>query len=269
MVNLSAFSNLDTGSLVNGVSFDFIDRGENSLVVTIGDSWTWGQDMTPNNNNTLRLQNNYGMHLARSLNADWLSLGQNGSGNFWMYDRIQELANIIPELHYQRIFVICTLTETGRAVASRQDIDFYNFFKHNRPGEFLLYLNSICVDKITTMLAPFNNVVLRIGANFVDYLGPSNEFLMPKSWLEIMCTYYQIPYTGTCYIVSPWVFDDLYQLKDLVPPEKINDYLDLINSLVDSALHREKLMCSVPDIRHLHPQLTGHKLWADYVLQNI
>jgi len=274
MVNLEKFSIVDTGHKTKNIfkyacPFDYISASSNILVVTVGDSWTWGSDMTTDDNNNYRLQNHYGNLIARAYNADWLNLGQGGSGNFWMYDRVQELANIIPELHYQRIFVICTLTETGRAIITRQDIDFYNFFKHNSLDEFLLHLNSICVNNITTMLEPFNNVVLRIGTNFVDYLGPSNEFLMPKSWLELMCTYYQIPYTGKCYIVSPWVFDELQQLKNLVPPNKINAYLDLLNSLVDRALHRELLIRSVPDIRCHHPQATSHKLWADYILQNI
>jgi hypothetical protein len=225
--------------------------------------------MTPTDNNQHRLNNHYGQIIATQLGSDWLNLGQGGSGNFWMYDRVRELAQVIPTLNYKSILVVCTLTETGRAIESRCDIDFVSFFKHNAPKDLLQYLNTICVHNVVSALEPFEHVTLRIGTNFVDYLGPASKHILATSWTELLCHKYNIPYTGPCYVVSPWVFDGLHQLKNLVPPEKINDYLDLINSLVDRALHRELLIRSVPDIRCHHPQATSHKLWADYILQNI
>lgn len=266
------FSVVDSGHYRNHNSnrpYDFINNNSNVLTVTVGDSWTWGADMTPNDDPEHRLTCAFGSLISNELNSDWLNLAQCGSGNFWLYDRIAELIKIIPNLQYQHIYIICTLTETGRAIDSRLDIDFYSFFKHNRPEDFITYINNICVDKIVTMLASINNVTLRIGTNFVDYVGCDNQYLMPKSWLELMCNYYQFPYTGTCCIVSPWVIEDLRRLEVLVPESKRNEFIDFLNGVLDNALQRERFIKSVPDITLLHPGSTGHKIWADYILQMI
>lgn len=274
MVNLSVFSVVDTGhnatkNLKNSYPFDFINKGGKNLVVTIGDSWTWGADMTFDDNNDHRLANNFGNHLSDNLDADWLSLGQGGSGNFWMYDRIGELARIIPEMTYDTIYVICTLTETGRAISDRRDIDFYNFFRENHPSELIKYLNNLCVDNIISLLSGFDNVVLRIGTNFVDYLGDDNKYLMPTPWLELMCKKYSINYTGNCQIVGPWVIDAFKQMINLVPEENHSDYLNLIDNLLDQALLRKHIIESVPDIYCYHPKALSHKLWADYILKSL
>ena len=274
MVNLSVFSVVDTGhnaikNLQNTYPFDFINRGKRNLVVTVGDSWTWGADMTPDNNNEYRIKHHFGRLLADNLNADWLSLAQSGSGNFWMYDRIKELATVIPKLAYDRIYVVCTLTETGRAVSTRQDIDFYKFFQHNHPNEFIKYLNNLCVDNIVSALKPFDNIVLKVGTNFVDYLGNDYDFIMPTPWLELMCQRHNIEYTDNCQIVSSWVIDEFKQLGNLVPGTQLNNYLNLLNSLLDSALKRRNLVRSVPDTNYSHPMAQSHKLWADYVLKSM
>lgn len=273
MVNLSAFAVVDTGHTTTKFArpfpFDFISCNGKDLVVTVGDSWTWGADMSPDNNNEYRLKNHFGHHVAQKLNADWLNLGQNGSGNFWMYDRIRELAGLLPNLKYQRIYIICTLTETGRAINSSVDIDFYSFFKLNPTDRFVEYLNNLCVDNIIQALSPFNNVSLHIGTNFVDYLGKPHNVVLPTPWLELICQHYQQTYVGNCQIVSPQVIEELRQLKDLVPSTKHNDYLQLLNNLLENALQRERTIASLPGINRLHPDAHCHRLWAEYILKSV
>ena len=283
MVNLEKFSIVDTGhSTKNPIKyacpFDFVSAASEVLVVTVGDSWTWGLDMTPNDDNTHRLQHHYGSVIARALSADWLNLGQGGSGNFWLYDRVQELAEIIPTLNYQHIYVICTFTETGRAVASRQDIDFYHFLHHNPVDQFLPYLNQVCIDRVISALALFDNVTLRIGTNFVDYIGPHCDAVLPQSWLELLCNQHNVPYTESCCVVSSWVIDSLQQLIALAPDRV--EYMKFLNSLVDPAIARANLFRQVPGIKYIgdlkngsaiggHPKASGHQVWADYILKNL
>jgi len=247
---------------------DFVSFNKKRLVVTVGDSWSWGADMSYNNNDSYRINNHFGTTIAKSLNADWLSLSQCGSGNFWMLDKIQELAKIISKLDYQHIYIICTLTETGRAIFTRQDVDFYSFFKDNHLDKFIAFLNNTCVDNIVTALSSFTNVTLRVGTNFVDYVGDDRDFLLQSPWLKLMCRHHQMSYTGNCQIVSPWVLDDLYQLKGLMPLQKFNNLLTMLTDLTSIALERETLICTVPGIRHLHPDACGHQLWANYVLNS-
>ena len=60
--------------------FDFVDRNSDTLVVTVGDSWTWGADL----DSDLRLQQVYGNLVSHHLSADFLNLGQSGSNNFFI-----------------------------------------------------------------------------------------------------------------------------------------------------------------------------------------
>jgi len=283
MVNLEKFSIVDTGHstrnpIKHACPFDFVSATSDVLVVTVGDSWTWGCDMTPNDDNTHRLQHHYGSIIARAYSADWLNLGQGGSGNFWLYDRVREFAAMIPTLHYKHIYVICTFTETGRAVDSRLEIDFYHFLNHNPVDQFLLYLNQVCVDNVISALAPFDNVTLLIGTNFVDYVGPHRNSILPQSWLELLCNQHSVPYTKSCCVVSSWVIDSLQQLIDLAPDRVA--YIKLLDSLINPAIDRANLLRQVPGIQYTvdpqrgsvnsgHPTAPGHQVWADYILKNL
>jgi hypothetical protein len=268
LVNLDNFSLVYTGNTVTR-PYSFVNLQGKNLVVTMGDSWTWGSDMTLDDNHEHRLQNHFGQRLAQEWSADWLNIAQGGSGNFWLYDRVEELAKVIPTLDYQHIYVVCTLTEIGRAVQARTDIDFYNFFVENDIKDFLFFLNNLCAEKIIQYLQPFDNVTLKIGTNFVNYLGNPYNVLLPRTWLELMCEHCGVDYSGICHVVSPWALGELRALIDLVPEHKHNDYLSMLNELVDSALQRERLLRSLPITRNLHPTAPGHGIWANYILQNI
>ena len=47
--------------------------GSDSLVITVGDSWTWGDDLTPNNDNEYRKQLVYGTQIAKKFKFDFLN----------------------------------------------------------------------------------------------------------------------------------------------------------------------------------------------------
>lgn len=283
MVDVTKFTVVDTGhttrnNIKKNCPFDFIGGGHQTCVITLGDSWTWGCDMTVNDHESTRLSNHYGRVIANSIGADWCNIAQGGSGNFWIYDRVRELANMIPELHYNKIYVICTFTETGRAIEARQDIDFYSWFKNNNIDKFVPWLNNLCVEKILASLQHFQNVKSFIGTNFVDWSGYSYHNLLSKSWLQCLCEHYGIDYNHNCQIVSSWVMEGFRTLSNLT--QDPNAYLDMINTWVDIAIKRANLLRTIPDMKLTvnpstnrvntgHPGVLGHKLWAEYILRNL
>jgi len=97
-------------------SFDFIGNGSKTLVVTVGESWTWGSDITVDNDKETRLSKVYGRLIAEQLNSDWLNLSLPGAGNFWIANTVGEFINISGMLEYDKIYLICTLTEIGRSL---------------------------------------------------------------------------------------------------------------------------------------------------------
>lgn len=283
MVDLTKFSIVSTGhSTRNAVKkvcpFDFVNNDSSVCVVTVGDSWTWGCDMTDNDDEHHRLSNNYGRLVADHLQADWLNLGQGGSSNFWIYDRVAELATVIPTWHYDKIYVICTFTEVGRAVDARTDIDFYNFLHHNDITQFLSYLNQHCVSNIVSALKPFDHVTVKIGTNFVDYAGPQFAELLPTPWVKLMCDHFKIDYDHQCHVVSSWVIDSFRSIMALsADPTK---YLAMLESWINPAIQRAQLLIKIPGMTYTidpmrgstntgHPGAAGHRLWADYIIKSL
>lgn len=280
---MTKFSIVDTGHSTRNVvkkvcPFDFVNNNSSVCVVTLGDSWTWGCDMTANDDEQHRLTNNYGRLVAKHLGADWLNLGQGGSGNFWIYDKVNELVKVIPSWHYDKIYVICTFTEVGRAIDARTDIDFYHFLHNNDITQFLSYLNQHCVSNIVSALKPFDHVTVRIGTNFVDYTGPQFPEWLPIPWIKLMCNQSQIDYDHQCYVVSSWVIDSFRSIAAMGPDSE--KYLTMLESWIDPAIQRAQLLRKIPGITYTilpsresinsgHPGALGHKLWADYIIKSL
>ena len=65
-------------------TFNFISRDSDILIVTVGDSWTWGSDISENNHDdNFRITHLYGNVLSDELKTNWLNLGLSASSNFW------------------------------------------------------------------------------------------------------------------------------------------------------------------------------------------
>ena len=52
--------------------------GKSTLLVTIGDSWTWGDGIDN------RVNNVYGRRLSNMLNSDWINIAWPGTANNWI-----------------------------------------------------------------------------------------------------------------------------------------------------------------------------------------
>ena len=236
-------------------TFDFIDRNSNILLVTIGDSWTWGADLTPNN----RLKEVYGNLVSLSLGADWLNLAQSGSNNFFIAERAVELGKIIPQLNYKKIYLICTFTETGRSFNSHHDnyIDYVSWFQKNNITDFLAFLNKECMNRISTVVNQ-HNIILRTGTNFVDATGFTTDI---DPWFRQL----NIPCATTAYAGSTGV-------RRLCAAEQfIHDkesYKNWISNLIDQARHVDQV-CASKLLINAHPTATGHKIWANSIIESL
>lgn len=279
MIDLAYFSQYDTKHIDKTGedatnTFAFIDNGADNLVVTIGCSWTWGANMTPNDDREHRLTHNFGRVLSNELAADWLLLGQVGTGNFWIYQKVQEFVRLIPTLKYKKIYIVCTLTEIGRQTHTELDqhIDYKEYFKTNKYGDQLLsYLNEHAVEQIVKAVEPYSNVVLRIGTNFVDHLGldAAKEYLIPTPWLETLCKVVDSPYTGPCYTIGHLAIE---RLRKLQPYAHDGFGFTLwLSDLVENGVQRIKV-CQSCDLLMPgtgHPGVEGHDIWAQEILKTL
>lgn len=234
-------------------TFDFVDRNSNTLLVTVGDSWTWGADLDP----AQRTQQVYGNIVSQELDADWLNLAQSGSNNFFVAERVEELSRIADNLNYQKIQVICTFTEIGRSFDSHHDayIDYRSWFQQNDIREFLSFLNAECVDRIRKASTNFE---LKLGTNFVDAVGFEPDL---EPWFRIL----GIPCEITAYAGSTGV-QRLQAVEQFVYNKQ--DYQTWIINLIDQAQHIDRV-CGSSVLYSAHPRAQGHRDWARHILKTL
>jgi hypothetical protein len=248
--------------LVKTNTFDFVDCNSTTLVVTIGDSWTYGADLS-NDNEEFRINNVYGRIVSDKINTDWLNLGQSGSNNFFIAERAEEFGRIVNQLDYKKVYMICTFTEIGRSFNSHHDlyIDYIKWFDNNHIDNFLHFLNATCVDRIKKV-AQKHGIKLIVGTNFVDAIGIDSDVLLPIPWfrlLEIKCPI--VAYAGST---------GVSRLHAVLQFVKNNDagYKKWMINLINQAKYVDQTTSSQKLINQ-HPNADGHRIWANYILEHI
>lgn len=66
----------------------FLDREKDSLLLTVGDSWTWGGSMTPDSEE-YRKNHIWGRHLSDYLDCDWINYAFKGGGNNYILHALE------------------------------------------------------------------------------------------------------------------------------------------------------------------------------------
>jgi hypothetical protein len=257
-------------------SFDFVDRGSDQLLVTIGDSWTWGADLTTTQDQQYRLDNVYGNVIADHLGFDFLNLAVGGSNNTWMAEQFERLAELY--LPYKKIVCIITFTEAAREFNSKWDstFDYLYWTQQNiiMPNDYYRWLalpNECAAQRIKQALLT-TNIKLIVGTNFVDSIGVAslNDYLLPTSWIDQYSPEIFKPIDHTCYVTSHWVFDKLNGILDINPDLDKSMFKYWITELADSALQRLEFISNPKYFKRIHhPISSGHQCWANYILKHL
>lgn len=252
-------------------TFDFVDRNSKTLVVTVGDSWTWGSDLSIRNSNEEYRKNNvYGNIISAALDADWLNLGLCAQGNFWIASMVTELAEIIPKLEYHRIYVICTLTGALRWFNTKYDqhIDYLSWFKNNAPNfdQLPIMLNDLCINSIVDSLSQFEHVTLKFGTNFVDACGfnkLTEQYLMTIPWYQIL------DYRDSSPVYNGVYYNTLHQAIEFIESQYHNEFKQWLIQVSEQSDRRISLLTNPENFRNYHPLASGHAAWAKYILTHI
>ena len=86
-----------------------LDNKSDSLLITAGDSWTWGGALDDDK----RLDQIYGRILSTLLKSDFINIGLCGGDNISIIDAIEKTIQNLKK-SYTDIYVVVTLTELGR-----------------------------------------------------------------------------------------------------------------------------------------------------------
>ena len=257
-------------------TFNFVDRNSRTLVVTVGDSWTWGSDIAENNSNdAYRLEHLYGNIVSQEIAADWLNLGLSAQSNLWTACMVEELAQLIPNLDYKKIYVICPFTGVGRWFFTNYDQHIHypiwvneNVFCARDFNKLLVNLNQGCVDRISAALQPYSHVTLKFGTTFVDPVGfdsvPQNQ-VMSQPWYRVMGLDDGI----TSRVCMDGVKGLLRMPETVIDTEKLSYFKEWILDIIPASEKRNEMLKDPTAFRAYHPMAQGHRQWAEYLLTQL
>lgn len=277
--------------------YSFVNRQSDSLLVTVGDSWAWGMDLSGHNDldrfvaaewqvssgiisniNQERLTKSFGNLVSNRISSDWLNLSIPGHGNFHIAELVSCLAKIIPQLHYKKIYIVCTFTEVGRWFNTEDDA-FLDHIELMRTVEntgsviaLLARLNQLAIEQIKNSIDQFEHVKLLIGTNFVDHIGFENlsdTEILKTPWYRLLNISFDYP-TYTTYGLGLCNF--IRSIDDGMVPTHLKPIFKewVVEALTHSDHFTEQI--SKSDyflLNSFHPNADGHQLWADYVIKHI
>ena len=267
--------------------YDYVDRGSDTLLVTIGDSWTWGSGICNSNNDAVTITQDqddfrrnhiYGNLISKEKKWNWLNLGFYAQGNQWMLHKIWELRALVPFLQFKKIIVMVNFTSTGRWFNTWQDsmTDYKKNFQTNKmtsPDDFenfFVELNRKMLGQIKLLTRSTDNIRLLVSTNAVDHCGfdiLEQDQVIPLPWYRLLS---DVDLAGT--------FVDLFCLKHLQNVENV-----LANSdqkfafqkwMMDKIAQAEKQEHMINHMNHVspdkvHPNHIGHRIWAEYILKDV
>jgi hypothetical protein len=258
--------------------FDWVKKSRKKLVVTIGESWTWGDSLGKTQHRVYddkecRLAHVYGGQLADMYNADFLNIAKPGESNLWIAKHFNFFVDNHDELPYDDIIVVLTMTELGREFNGDLDCDrdYVTDLKDTLTlTDFFTKLSSYVADEI--LAANTNKIKLLIGTNFVESNYPDRLQVLEKSWVDIIAEELQISVDKPCYVVGSWVFERFHQMLEFTPKynrevflQDMSQHMDVAkirtNFLLDSKFNYKKAS--------KHPTPEGHTFWAKYLYNSL
>ena len=262
------------------------NNNKDTLLITVGDSWTWGDHLGNINwitqyDDPIRLHTVYGKKLSEKLKCDWILLARPGCSNYWMLEKLKYFSDQIEQLksRYSRIIVTVTLTEDLREFGYNDEATYtipYNSMIANSKDlfDFLAQAENLLLETFTSLLQDLD-VEYYITRAFTDFWPENKQSysqLLDKTWCDVFQEQVQ--------------FDRYYQVVPYIGQMAIGGIAKLIDSLGDrkeifkqNFLEIEKKIgarynffsASWFNIKgsSWHPNALGHEVFAEYLFKNI
>lgn len=244
--------------------------GKSNLIVTIGDSWTWGDSIDGINpftklDSPKRLENVYGAHIKNSLKTyDWINIAIPGTGNRWITDTAKRFVNIATQSNYQHIIIICLFSDTCRDAEYGIEQLGIKFTSVND-------LVSLIDKHFLTDLSIFDsisNIDLVVARNFTD-THPDNikivKHHLPANWVDFSRINWNPDFQPLPFFTG-YVGNHKNLISNLTLEQKIwidTEYYDAADKITqflnDCPLHYK--------VASKHPTEENHKLWAMYLIK--
>jgi len=247
----------------------------NTLLITVGDSWTWGDSLGKTSVDPLvddyehRTTHIYGSLLATRLNADHVNIAIPGGTNIFMHEHLIEfLPHVVKR--YEKIYVIVTLTEICREIIV--DPLWNSIYEFNTLNQMLqAYEENMFNAYSTNLINRWPEVTFLIGRNFTESFSENIHIIknshLEKTWVEQLAvsqditSYPQNVRFLTGMALSPLITHIKQINKFSLFKQELFDYYAVCLSAIDwldKSVHNYNKASR-------HPTESGHQIWADYL----
>lgn len=249
--------------------------GSDLTILTVGDSWTWGDELglacgikgpDQNSDSEYRISKCFGNLLANKLNANWVQIALPSGSNEWIVSEAEKLCLQLAK-QTKQLIVIINFSDHCREINneySSVSAFYQELFEQRLPILNALKLVEQTYYSQIRKLAGHENVSVIANSTFTE---PLEKYRLPrfhqleKTWLELLVDELKQP----CYLhtTGAWELDKFLTNNDLMTDE----YKREIESQYFPAMEqRTRDMQRSPFLlKRCHPNEQGHEIWANYL----
>jgi len=262
------------------------NNSKDTLLITVGDSWTWGDHLGSINwvtqyDDPVRLQTIYGKKLSEKLDSDWVLLARPGCSNYWMFEKLKFFSEQIVQLksRYRRIIITVTLTEDFREFGYNDEIEYttpyYSMIANCKDlFDFLAEAENALVEKFVTLLEglPVEYHITRAFTDFWPKNKNLHKQLLDKTWCDVFQEQVEFDrYHQVVPFIGQMAIGGIVKLIDSVGDKKSsfkNDFLEIEKKIT---ARYNFFSASWYNIKgsSWHPNAMGHQVFAEYLFNTI
>lgn len=240
-------------------------EGRSCLLVTIGDSWTWGNGLGTTDHarrisDPNRVSMLYGQRLKDLIGSDWINIGFCSSANLWLVDVAQRFLHIVEQTKYEQIIVVVTLTDMTRDVGQEG-------LHPQAPGQFLKSIELYERDRFKTLAKLCNHPRIRllVGRNFTSTFESNRNILkdclIEPRWIDLSAQRWNEVELPTTCVGFRLPFNMSVQDKEWADREGAAQAQATMNFLKKCPLY----------VSHTggHPGAENHQIWAEFLYSKL
>jgi lysophospholipase L1-like esterase len=258
-------------------------EGKDTLVVALGDSWTWGERL----DDSQRLNQVYGKLVADDLEADWINIGCRGMSSSWVLLHGPFIVEQIKQhTNYKKIYIIIVLTESGRDVATYHSFK-YDYIKcFEKYGVTTKFYDQIMKDIEEHYVQQVQDILDCIDERFTVFLSEnivwheklhqslidSNVILSNLNWVEVLADVQGLDRPIRTNVLHYYTFDKIEQANQIVGITDNSVFKKWVLPLLEKAIKINNWVDTSQlnyDSSSSHPTAEGHRVWADYVVNQL
>jgi len=271
---------VNDGSWTTQNSEIYVDKGKDTLLITVGESWTYGEGSEKINHRLHRwdlvdrIEIPYGGKMARILDCDYYTFARPGNSNSGIYTGLFRMLNNIPRGRYKSIKVLIQMTDVGR--------DQLNFLPKDHKlwqlqswhlklnlhiSDWLKTYEEVFLDELENKIKQHSDLPLDVVVfkNFNHFFSDKNysfRICRDMCWLKHNAYYCGVDFPTT-HVMTPGYF-----YEGLIKAEILKDLdMDWVENDIAKWDNVAKFMTTENEVNHSsHPTELSQSLWSQYLL---